>query len=173
MDADCPVNDLNLSFSGEESDGGMYLTQNSFSNVNTQDVNNAVEYFNDFDEMKFDDKSGIKVDEVSEDAMCSAVFDFSEEHDNGWTVSTQDNPTIVTRNSDGQQFVIGDNEKVTSVEESKFHLNDVLPPIHGDLDEDLKRFSSIVTAVELDDSKRKRCVFLNFALSFSNFVNFY
>ena len=95
--------------------------------------------------------------EVTTDEMCCKVFDFSEEVDNGWSVSTQNDPIVVTCNSDGQKFTIGGEDKHDEIIKH-YEQNHVLKCLDKDIEEDLKRFSSVVTATDLDELKRKRCV---------------
>ena len=44
---DCPIDEANLSFSGDhyDRDGGLFITQSAFHNVDNQVVNNAVDFF--------------------------------------------------------------------------------------------------------------------------------
>ena len=144
-----PVDDGNLSFSGDNYEG-LFITQGTFKNVTTQDVSDAVDYLNELTEVP----SGEVLSQNSE-IICSKIFDFSNDHDNGWSMSTRDSPIIVTCNFDGKQFVVGD--EVTKSNE--FEDKNVLPSVSKELENDLKCFNSIATAVELDVSKRKRSVF--------------
>ena len=92
----------------------MFLTQNSFNNVNTQDVEQAVVYFGDFSEFFCNEvvqEEIVKTLQLSptSEKMCDKVFNCcGDEVDNGWSVSTQDSPIVVTRNSDGKQFTVGE-----------------------------------------------------------------
>ena len=118
--SDFPVDELNLSFSGDEYEN-LFITQSSFNNVTTQDVSDAVEYFNDLGEVSFGDSTNVESGDLSKlspktERMCGKVFDFSDDVDNSWSVSTQDFPIVVTRNSDGKQFLFGDDDsKVINV----------------------------------------------------------
>ena len=98
---------------------------------------------------------------IVEDDICSTIFDFSGDMNNGWTVSTQDNPIIVTHKLDCKQFLVGDEGSKVNKDVAKFEEKCVLPISH-ELDADLKCFNSIVSAVDLDDSKNKRSVWSHF-----------
>ena len=56
---------------------------------------------------------------------------------NGWSVSTQNDPIIVTRNSDGKQFIV-DSTEGHDRQISQMVLNDVLSIKDKELEEDLK-----------------------------------
>ena len=45
------------------------------------------------------------VSQNTDDMMCEKIFNFLNEVDNGWSVSSQDDPFVVIRNSDGKQFI--------------------------------------------------------------------
>ena len=142
MAANFPVDEGNLSFSADEYED-LFIMQSTFSNADTQQIQNAMESFGDFDgflrsetieldKSDFNDMSKKSRD----DEMCEKVFDFSGQVDNGWSVSTQDDPIIVTRNSDGKKFVVGDEVKGNANADSalvEFEKKDVLPPISCEL----------------------------------------
>ena len=115
MASDFPIDKANLSFSGDQDATSLFITQSSFHNVDTLVVDNAAEYFEGLGDFKFGDESDQKAielnsdmaKEVSQDEMCNQIFDFSDYVDNGYTVSTQDNPFIVTMKSDRKQFKVG------------------------------------------------------------------
>ena len=92
--------------------------------------------------------------------MCERVFDFtSGDTDNSWLVTNDKAPFKVVRNSDGKEFIVGDDHSnivkhVRKSEESKNCL-----PI--EVEQDMKRFNSIVSVTELDASNQKRSVFLH------------
>ena len=87
-------------------------------------------------------------------------FDFSDEVDNGWHVSTQDSPFLVTRNSDGKQFVVGKGGDEGLSGGSKYEDKSVLPLIDRELEQDLKRFSSVANILDVEASQNKRyCLF--------------
>ena len=158
-----------MSFSDDDY-GDMFITQSSFSNVDTQGVCDAVEYLEGIGTFNVSDNSASEQrdmqqfsDEV-QNSMCKKIFDFSEDVDNGWSVSTQNDPIIVTRNRDGKQFVINGADD-TSAEQHKVNeeIDENLSKsqenvFDKEIEADMKRFSSIVGATELDESKRKRLV---------------
>ena len=69
-----------------------------------------------------------------DEAMCGKIFDFKNDVDNGWSVSTQDNPLIATRNSDGKQFIVKSGGDEAKVNDSKLSDNadasDISPLSH-------------------------------------------
>ena len=170
-----PVDAKNLSFSDDDEYNDLFITQSTFSEVSTQQEQDALEYIGKLSDDKVGEMVGSECGQLSQksEEMCSKVYDFSEDHDNGWSVSTQNNPIIVTRNSDGEKFTVGDDKSsdcaVIDCEEKS-----VLPNINKELDKDLKRFNSIVTAYELEDSKFKRYNFVFLLIvSFIIWLNFF
>ena len=163
MAEDCPIDSENLSFSDEES--SIFLTQSSFRDVSTQDLSDAIELFgeeiNVNEQLVVEDQdlnNVVSIQEVDEEEMCAKVFDFSDEVDNGWSVSTQNDPHVVTRNRDGKQFLVGDSDHASDGMSSASQYEDlhVLPNMSKELEQGLKRFSTVVSAVESDESKRKQ-----------------
>ena len=126
MGDDCPIGSGNLSFSDDDYEHEIFISQSTFSNVTTQEATEAAEYFDLFGDMLSPATSGVEQNdllnignEISQEDMCSKVFDFLNDHDNGWSVSSQKNPFIVTRNSDGKQFVIGHGVDECSIKRSE------------------------------------------------------
>ena len=148
-----PVDDLNLSFSGDEEASQLFLTQSSFSEVSTQQVDDAISFLESLDN-GFPQENAISLSPHAVE-MTEREFNFrSGDADNGWSVTGDEAPFKVTRHSDGEVFVVGQ-EKEKSVEEAYEEIQ-VIPPINRELESHLKRFSSIVTAADLDASKYKR-----------------
>ena len=161
MGENFPVNESNLSFSDDDANA-LFITQSSFSDVKTQDVEEAVNFLGGLGDVSFgeiEDKSVIDVTVLSQksEEMCEKIFDFAEDEDNCWSVSIQENPIIVTRNSDGKTFAVGPDGTKNNVCQ-EYENNSVLPPISRELERDLKRFTTVVTAAELDESKNKGLV---------------
>ena len=158
MGENFPVNESNLSFSDDDGNA-LFITQSSFSDVKTQDVEEAVNFLSGIGNVSFgeiEDKSAIDVNVLLQrsEEMCEKIFDFAEDEDNGWSVSTQENPILVTRNSDGKAFTLGpDGTKNDLCQE--YEDKSVLLPLSRELERDLKCFSTVVTAAELDQSKNK------------------
>ena len=164
--ADFRVDEANLSFSGDEDASSLFITQSSFSNISTQEVDEAVDFFGGLENVSFDDKNDDKTGNVDtelaslsqkSEEMCRRVFDFtSGEKDNSWSVQNDVAPFIVTRNCDGQEFTVGNNEiNVTDGQDHSYDVSD-------ELKQDMKCFSNIVSPGELDQSKRKRFEFLTY-----------
>ena len=175
MASNFPIDDGNLSFSGDEFEGGLFLTQSTFSDVNTQKVEDAVDFLGGLEDVELSELSQGGKEEVESavivdgnDPMCEKVFDFGEEVDNGWTVSTQNDPIIVTRNHDGKKFVVdtSDTKHDEGVKMPTFEEMNPLPAISRELEADLKRFKSVVKAVDLENSKNKRYVNFYYNLHF-------
>ena len=154
-----PIDEGNLSFSDNEY-GDIFLTQTPA--VDTQRAREASDFLANLDEFVLSPVSDNKVKDIeevvekSQSEMCEKIFDFSDDVDNGWSVSTQDNPTIVTRNVDGKSFVMSGNSDGHDKQVQQFMQNDVLPYREKELEEDLKRFSSVINSDDLDTVKRKR-----------------
>ena len=113
--ADFPVDQLNLSFSEGECKN-LFITQSTFRDINAQDVEDALEYFKDFSDVSFGELKGqeaIDLTKMSQESndMCDKIFDFSDDHDNGWSVLNDNVPFIVTRKSDGKVFTVARDEK--------------------------------------------------------------
>ena len=60
--------------------------------------------------------------------MCEKIFDFTDDYDNGYTVSTQDDPFIVTHKSDGKVFTVGKYKGTTA--EHIIEINSALPSMY-------------------------------------------
>ena len=149
--AEFPVDENNLSFSDDEYQN-LFITQSSFKNVSTQEVEDTVGYFDSLGDVSLSDNNSVR-DELNKlspktEEMCRKVFDFSEDVDNGWSVSTQDANFLVTRNYDGQSFMVGGDTK----HDESDGKNDVII-VNDELEKDLKRFNSIVSDEDLDNSK--------------------
>ena len=113
--ADFPVDEKNLSFSDDDEYQNLFIMQSSFKNVTTQEVEDAVGYFDGLGDVSLSDNN-LVTDELNKlspktERMCHKVFDFSEDVDNSWSVSTQDANFLVTHNYDGQSFIIGGDSK--------------------------------------------------------------
>ena len=159
-----PVNGRNLSFSDEDEEAAqLFITQNSFSNVTTQKVNDAIDFIGGLDggildQSEVRNEGTTPLLSQNAEAMCEKVFDFvGEQKDNGWVVENDAAPFIVTRKSDGEKFIVG-----VSNDAKLFEERSAIAPLSHELENYLKRFSSVVSAMELDASKGKRsvCVFL-------------
>ena len=165
---DCPVDEWNLSFSDDDDMASIFITQSSSRDVSTQQVNDAIEFLDGLEdgslsELLVGEKNDLKevIEQQRQDAMCEKVFDFSDDYDNSYTVSTQDNPIIVTRKSDGKVFTVGNGKPQEA--EHIIEINSALPAMY-DAEHDLKCFKSIVSNEELMAIKNKRFMFyLHFA----------
>ena len=166
MSDECLVNELNLSFSGDEYDS-MFITQSTFRDISTQDVEDADDFFSDLGEVVVTEHSAMERQDFenavrsNQDEMCEWIFDFKSDVDNGLSVSTQEDPIIVTRHSDGEKFEIGAS-KESDRNSSKFDNDGSKQVGNKQMDVDLKRFSSVVSDAELDRSKYKRSVNFHF-----------
>ena len=143
--------------SSDEDASQLFITQSSFREVETQEAEEAVDFFEGLGDVSVSDSSILTARDlaklhsynVDQNEMCSKIFDFSEGPlNNGWTVQSQDNaddPFIVTRNNDGKQFVVGEGfcEPIDEFPKSKVTTDD-------------KRFESVVTDADVDRSKNKR-----------------
>ena len=102
--AECPVDENNLSFSDDEYNS-LFITQNSFRDVNTQDVVDAVDYFDTFGNFSSGDSPNVQKQDLDNvldvqeydwrEHRDVQYFDFTGDHDNGCEVSTQDQGFIV------------------------------------------------------------------------------
>ena len=157
---DFPVDVANLSFSDDEAMASLFITQSTFNSVTTQQVNDAVDFLDGLGDVSVGDTNNGQLNRVSEeekqDEMCEKIFDFSDDYDNGYRVSTQDDPILVTRKSDGKVFTVGDSK--ATVAEHIIDINSALPANY-DAEKDLKRFKSIVSDEELCAIKNKRLVY--------------
>ena len=159
--SDFPVDKGNLSFSDDEC-SSLFITQSSFNSISTQDVDDAVDFFGVAD-MSFGGNDSKITGELSvlsqkSEEMCGCVFDFmSGETDNSWSVDNDCAPFKVTRNADGKQFTVGSN--VSGNENIASDGIGNVTEVSDQLEHDMKRFISIVSASELDKSKRKRQFF--------------
>ena len=142
MAGDCPVDDLNLSFSGDKGKN-LFITQSTFRDVTTQEADDAADFFMDFGDIIVSDTNECerrdleKLAVEAQNDMCQKIFDFSNDVDNGWKVSTQENPIIVTRKSDGEQFVVG-SSGTSDYPEGDESKDVQLKQFDKDLDADLK-----------------------------------
>ena len=100
-------------------------------------------------------------EKVSQDEMCQHIFDFSNDVDNSYSVSMQDDPIILTRKCDGKQFIVGDcegksKESSTGLSPEAYHYeqNNPLLMKYG-IEDDLKRFKSIASDSDVDVLKFK------------------
>ena len=161
--------------SGEEEASQLFITQNSFREPDTQDLDNAVDYLGGLDDFNFSDTHVLNASDlakvndmnVNQFEMCEKIFDFTEGGmNNGWTVQTQEaseDPFVVTRNSDGQQFVVGEGFCEVIPEMKTDLKKDDRPSVPISLSqEDLKRFGNVVTDAKVDRSMNKRylCIYI-------------
>ena len=107
---DYPTDQLNLSFSGDECEN-LFVTESTFHEVNNQDVEDAVKYLNDFTDMSFGDCKALETIDLTNlsqesGSLCGKIFDFTDDHDNSWSVLNENAPFIVSRNSDGKVFTV-------------------------------------------------------------------
>ena len=175
MESNFPVDCGNLSFSDNDEDASsLFITQSTFRDINTQDVNEAAEFFDGLGDVSLSEvteserndleKLSEEVAKQKQDEMCSRIFDFSDDIDNGYTVSTQDNPIIVTRKSDGMQVVVPANKsKGTEPCSGKDEAVKFCPQ------EDLNRFKTIVSDSDIDAIKTKRYGNVYFIFAFRYF----
>ena len=104
--------DPNYISSGEEEASQMFITQSSFRETSTQDVDSSADFFDALHDISFGDEPGVveKCDmnnvfcgdhsQFTDADMCSMVFDFTSGNiNNGWTILSQD-PQLVRRHSD-------------------------------------------------------------------------
>ena len=172
-----PVDEGNLSFSFEDDDK-LFLTQSSFSDVSTQDVEHAVDFLGGLEDSSLAEVTSNEVKEVEQlsqksEEMCGRVFDFTEgEVDNGWSVASQSSQLVAIRHSDGKEVVVGADEGHPPKCED-FDVSKLAMPLGEDLEKDLQRFSSIVSVTDLMAWKRKQLVicflYLSKLLYFSSF----
>ena len=91
MASDFPVDGNNLSFSDEE-DNSIFIMQSTFLDVNTQQVDDAIDFFSGdlaiSKSLDVQDKDLNNILDEHDDEMCEKVFDFLEDTDNGWSVSS-------------------------------------------------------------------------------------
>ena len=153
------VDELNLSFSGDEGEN-LFIMQSTFRNVSTQEVESAADFFLDMGDIIASDTNDAEKRDLNKLAMeaqsemCEQIFDFEGDTDNGWSVSTQSNPHIVTRHSDGKQFLVGDEHSQKSQLDANVNVN-VQQVKSDEMEADLKRFSTVVSRDELELSKHK------------------
>ena len=150
--------------SGEEESSQLFITQNSFREPDTQDLDEAVDFFDGFEGFDFGsgnanisepnyveqrDMSNITSGDHSqftEDEMCSMIFNFTKpKPSNSWTILNNGEPWIVRRHSDGKIFVCKDEGMVEYVP----------PSVPDDVQKDLDRFSTVVSDEELNAMKNK------------------
>ena len=60
--SDFPVDEGNLSFSGYEEAASLFITQNTFTEVSTQEVNDAINFIGGLDDISFGDNVGTSGD---------------------------------------------------------------------------------------------------------------
>ena len=158
--SDFPVDKKNLSFSDDdEGAANLFITQNSFNSICTQDVDDAVDFFGLGDISTGDNSAFVnaelgKLSQVSED-MCDRMFDFtSGEVDNGWKIENDCAPFKAIKNNTGEEVMVGNSSKELNVE-NRDGIN-VGKNDSSNLEQDLKRFSSIVSGDHMASCKRKR-----------------
>ena len=163
MSSDFPVDCGNLSFSDNDNDAAsLFITQSTFKDVSTQDVNDATDYIEGLGNVTLSEISGNEDKDIQklakelqaaehQDAMCSHIFDFSNDVDNGYIVSTHDDPIIVTRKSDGKKIVVP--KSGDSCDKSLAKVESIS---NFDVELDIQCFKSIVSDEDLDGMELKR-----------------
>ena len=103
MASNFPVNELNVSFSDEDV-SSLFITQSTFRDVDTQEVNEAADFFDNFEMMYLLMIVGmlrkvilynlVIVPEDWRDHKSVQYFNFSNDVDNGYEVSTHLDPSF-------------------------------------------------------------------------------
>ena len=166
------VDEGNLSLSDSD-DNSIWVTQSSFDNVNTQDVEDAVSYFDNIVELPGHggkvvncenlNKHEVEIKEWAEGESVQ-LRDFSSDIDNGYDVSTQP-PYVMTRKFDRKKFIVGEGSVQDNLSFSqrfsdavrKYEEANPLPPMYDEstIGEDMKRFGHVVSDDTLHDIKFK------------------
>ena len=86
-------------------------------------------------------------------------FDFCDQLDNGYEVSSQE-PFVLTQHYDGKKFVVGDgiaHDKIDSDVKIDSNKDENIPKYNEEtVEADLKCFGQVVDDTELDVIRRKR-----------------
>ena len=164
MASNFPVNELNVSFSDEDV-SSLFITQSTFRDVDTQEVNEAADFFDNFEMMYLLVIVGMlrKVIWITWSlflrtgetiSQCStSIFPMM-------LIMAMRYQHILTRHSDGKKFVVGPGDKHDGISPSSGSVENEssTKPLYDEktVGSDLARFGEAVGDVELDVNCCKR-----------------
>ena len=167
MASNYPVDEGNLSFSDEDG-SELFITQSTFRDISVEKNDENDDFFEsvsgdvssgDNPNVQQQDLANLVVPEDWHEHKSLQFFDFSDQLDNGYEVSTQE-PFVLTRHYDGKKFVVGDgiaHDKVVSDVKSDSNKDEKIPKYNEEtVEADLKRFGQVVDDNELDMIRRKK-----------------
>ena len=167
MASNFPVDENNLSFSDDDA-SSLFITQSTFRDINTQEVSDAVEFFDNITgDMSCGDNSNVQKDDLADitipedwrDHKSVHYFDFSNDIDNGYDVSSQE-PYVLTRHYDGKKFVVGDSSscEIDKADDSTVdgNVRQAVPYDVERISGDLKCFGDAIKDEELEAVRHKR-----------------